>query len=126
MVEAIDWDAALMESNIDHEHFLGTWESSFLLPSILSCSTSSNGAGASAPAPAQARREAVVRQVGWGGKGPVTALSLLPVLWGGSRLAGLNKVALRKTVLEYTSILELFPFKSDLIQYPRWLSAGPE
>lgn len=48
-IKAIDLDAALMENNIDQEHFLGTWERSFLIASILSCFTSSNGAGACLP-----------------------------------------------------------------------------
>lgn len=34
------------------------------------------------PVPSQAWGEAVVRRAEWGGKGAVTALSLLPVLWG--------------------------------------------
>lgn len=34
-VQGIDLDAALMENNIDPEHFMGTWECSSLIASTL-------------------------------------------------------------------------------------------
>lgn len=101
-VETIDLDAALMENNIDHEHFLGTWERSFLISSILSCFTSSNGAGAWL---LLSHLRLGVRP--WsdvlGGVGRVLwQLCRCSQCCGdGSPLAGLNKVALRKTQMMY-------------------------
>lgn len=76
-VTSIDRDAALMDSSIDHEHFLGTWER-FLIPSILSCFTSSNGAGASL---SQLRLGVRLCWVGWEGRcdSSVTAPAVLGV-----------------------------------------------
>lgn len=90
-VETIDLDAALMENNIDREHFLGTWERSFVIPSTLSCSTRSKW-GWSVCALSQPRLG--VRP--W--SDVLSQLCHCPQgSGGGSPHAGLNKVALRKT-----------------------------